>query len=187
MNRHLISRSAVAALLLAASYSAGAASVYLAPPVSSPNLSAGTVTLELYMDFTSEPTIGGGVDFDFNNVVGFGGFLPTSFFNSLDPDFTGYGTEDADDDFEVHFGEFAGVSGVNKLGDITVNLLSTGAGQINVSINSLYGEFYPVTGTTPITVALNGAQVNVVPLPATALLWLTAFGAAATRLHRRGK
>ncbi len=89
---------------------------------------------------------------------------PASYFTgTADPSFTGHGTELADNDYEIHFGNFAGLSGLNKLGDISVNLLGVGVGSIDVDINSLYGSFYG-TDFLEQTVDLNGAE-NQAPFP----------------------
>jgi hypothetical protein len=165
---------------------AEAASVYLTPAGQTVNELAGPVTLGLYMDFTGDPTIGGGIDLDFQGPISVGSFTPTAYFtNTADPFFTGYGTADADNDFEVHFGNFAGLSGVNKLGDLSVNLLGPGAGTIAISINSTFGAFYNI-GSVQQSVTLTGAGINVVPLPAGIWLLLTGVGALAGRRVTRG-
>lgn len=175
-------------LVLAAALAAPAhaASIYLNPAESTVNVSAGTTTLELYMDFTGTPTVGGGVDFTVTGPIAVNGFTPSAYWiANVDPVFSGYGTADADNDFEVHFGNFAGLSGLNKLGDLTVGLLNTGTGNIALGINSIYGNFYNLTNQ-PISVTLTGAEVEVVPLPGTAWLLITGVGAlVGRRLVRR--
>lgn len=160
---------------------AEAASVYLTPASQSVSAGSGPVTLQLFMDFTGTPTVGGGIDLDFLGPISVGTFTPTTYFTSTaDPFFTGFGTANADNDFEVHFGNFAGLSGLNKLGDLSVNLLGAGAGQIVMSINSTYGDFYG-TDSLKQTVTLSGADINVVPLPAGVWLLLTGVGALVGR------
>lgn len=85
----------------------------------------------------------------------------------------------ADNDYEIHFGNFAGLSGVNKLGDISVNLLGVGAGQILMSINSEYGYFYD-TNSLEQTVDLYGAT-TAVPAPAGVWLLMTGLAGLVTR------
>ena len=105
-----------------------------------------------------------------------GTFTPTSYFTTTaDPFFSGHGTVDADNDYEVHFGNFAGLSGVNKLGDLTVNLLGLGVGTISMAINTAYGDFYS-TSSQLQNVSLSGAQINVVPVPAAVWLFGSALG-----------
>ncbi len=72
------------------------------------------------------------------------------------------------------------MSGVNKLGDISVNLLGVGAGQILMSINSQYGVFYG-TDSLSQTVNLSGAAVNAVPAPAGVWLLMTGLAGLVTR------
>ncbi|MBL8199239.1 MAG: VPLPA-CTERM sorting domain-containing protein [Chromatiales bacterium] len=172
---------------------AEAASVYLTPASvngfydSSAAVYPGknTVSIELWMDFTGEPTIGGGVDLDFQGPISMGVFTPTSYFtNTADPDFTGHGTVNADNDYQIHFGNFAGLSGVNKLGDISVNLLGAGTGNILLSINTVYGYFY---GTNFLQQDVDllpegGAAItSTVPAPAGVWLLLTGLAGLATR------
>lgn len=164
--------------------SSEAAAIYLTPASSDVQLSAGTTTLELLMDFTGTPTLGGGVDLDLTGPISFASFIPTSYFNGLDPLLSGHGTVNADADYQIHFGDFAGLSGVNKLGDVKVNLLAGGPAGINLAINQYYGQFYDLN-SAGMSVALSGAQVNVVPLPATVWFLLTGVAALATRSVRR--
>lgn len=162
-----------------------AASVYLSPAsqpnIYDPNASASenTVSVELWMDFTNEPTIGGGIDLDFQGVISMGVFTPTSYFtNTADPSFTGHGTADADNDYEIHFGNFAGLSGVNKLGDISVNLLSSGDGSISLAINSFYGVFYGTNFLSMDVDLSQGAEITASAVPAPAGVWLLLTGLA---------
>lgn len=165
-----------------------AASVYLSPAsqvnIYDPNASASenTVSVELWMDFTNEPTIGGGIDLDFQGDISMGVFTPTSYFtNTADPDFTGHGTADADNDYEIHFGNFAGLSGVNKLGDISVNLLGPDEGQILLSINTFYGYFYGTNFLQQNVDLSGGAEFSAVPAPAGVWLLLTGLAGLVTR------
>jgi hypothetical protein len=160
---------------LLATSSGQATSVYLSPATASLDLASGTATFGLYVDFTDDPTIGGGLDFDFRGAIALQSFLPSPFFNSLDTeaddtDFTGFGTARADADLEIHLGALDGFSGINKLGDFTVNLLSVGSGAIDVGINSAYGSFCSTALDRDCTcdsmvVDLYGAAVEVVASP----------------------
>ncbi|MEZ5563950.1 MAG: VPLPA-CTERM sorting domain-containing protein [Gammaproteobacteria bacterium] len=176
--KNLKSVLAVAVLSGLSMSASEAAAVYLTPASQTAALSSGSVTLELYMDFSGagEQTVGGGIDLDFQGAISMGTFTPTSYFtNTADPFFTGHGTVDADNDYEIHFGNFAGLSGVNKLGDISVNLLGVGAASVNMAINTYYGDFYS-TSSQLQNVTLSGAQINVVPVPAAVWLFGSALG-----------
>jgi hypothetical protein len=179
--------ASIAALLIVTAAPVHAASIYLSPASSA--VSSGPVILELFADFTDQATVGGGIDFNFGGPVASAGFAPSSWFTTAtDPGFSGYGTANADQDYEVHFGNFAGLSGLNKVGDLTLNLNGTGLVQVALAINSVYGDFYPTAGNQPIAVALSGAEVNVVPLPASMWLLGTALVIVAGRrgVKRRG-
>ncbi|MCL4779539.1 MAG: VPLPA-CTERM sorting domain-containing protein [Gammaproteobacteria bacterium] len=164
-----------------------AASVYLSPATQTvPYAVGGTTSVELWMDFTGEPTIGGGIDLDFQGAISMGVFTPSSYFTgTADSAFSGHGTADADNDYEIHFGGFAGLSGINKLGDISVNLLGTGVGSISLALNSLYGTFYG-TDSLEIDVDLSrGAEISAVPAPAGVWLLLTGLAGLVTRRFAR--
>ena len=178
IEKNLQSILAVAVLSGLSMSASEAASVYLTPASQTASLSSGSVTLGLYMDFSGagEQTVGGGIDLDFQGAISMGTFTPTSYFTTTaDPFFSGHGTVDADNDYEVHFGNFAGLSGVNKLGDLTVNLLNVGVGTISMAINTAYGDFYS-TSSQLQNVSLSGAQINVVPVPAAVWLFGSALG-----------
>lgn len=179
MHRRLNTFLAAALLALLGS-TAHSASVYLNPSDLTANLSDGTATFELFMDFTGTPTVGGGVDFSLSGPISGLSFAPSVFFQTVaDAAFTGFGTALADGDLEIHFGSFTGLSGLNKLGDLTVTLNGLGAAAIAVSINSTFGAFFPTTGVDPLPVELLGAQLTVVPLPAAGWLLLTGVGGLA--------
>jgi opacity protein-like surface antigen len=170
----------MAALAMSASE---AASVYLKPADAIViSTSGGSTSLELWMDFTGEPTLGGGIDLDFQGPISMGVFTPTSYFTALDSTYAGHGTPFADNDYEIHFGtdSNAGLSGLNKLGDISVNLLNVGTGKILMSINSNFGLFYD-TNFLEQDVTLIGA----VPAPAGVWLLLTGLAGLVTRRFAR--
>jgi hypothetical protein len=179
---HLLS---IALLLGATAGTAQAASVFLSPADQVVPPGTGNVTLELFMDFTGSPTVGGGIDLDLSGPISLVSFAPSSFFtNTADPAFSGFGTDKADADFEIHFGSFSGLSGQNKLGDLTLSFVGIGVGNVSLAINSFYGDFISTLGAVQ-QVTLTGAQVSSVPLPAGAWLLLTGVGALVGRRLRR--
>jgi hypothetical protein len=126
--------------------------------------SSGGAVLELFGDFTGLSMLGGGVDFAVNGPAAIIGFTPSQFLADLDPAFTGWGSELADNDFEVHLGSFTGFTGLQKLGDLSLAFtgIEYGAVQIDLSIATLFGGFFTTDGN-PITVALQGASFTFVP------------------------
>jgi hypothetical protein len=179
-NKNLKSLLAVAMLAGLSMSATEAASVYLTPASQTiPYVENGSTSVELWMDFTNEPTIGGGIDLDFQGPISMGVFTPTSYFtNTADPGFTGHGTARADNDYEIHFGNFSGLSGVNKLGDISVNLLGSGLGSISLAINSFYEGFFG-TDLLSMNVDLSGgAEITASAVPAPAGVWLLLTGLA---------
>ncbi|MBL8225037.1 MAG: hypothetical protein JNM50_06885 [Chromatiales bacterium] len=126
--------------------------------------SSGGAVLELFGDFTGLSMLGGGVDFAVNGPATIIGFTPSQFTAGLDPAFTGWGSELADNDFEVHLGSFTGFTGLQKLGDLSLAFtgIEYGPVQIDLSIATLFGGFFTTDGN-PITVALQGASFTFVP------------------------
>jgi hypothetical protein len=160
-------------------------SIYLLPSNASVSLNEGTATLELFMDFTGQPTIGGGIDLAFGGPISLVSFTPTAYFNSLDPVFTGFGTDNTAADFEIYFGTFSGTSGLNKLGDLTLALNGAGLGTIDLIISEFWGGAFFSTGGGPLDVTLSGASLQVVPVPAAAWLFVSAIGALGGMRLRR--
>jgi hypothetical protein len=190
MTTRIATRLAAATALLGLSITTAHAitvppAIYVLPSSAEISLSEGTATLELFMDFRDNPTVGGGIDLSTEGAVSLVEFLPSDWFNTIpDPFFTGFGTDNADGDLEIHFGSFAGLSGINKLGDLVLSLNSIGPGNLNIAINSFYGNFFSISGPEQ-DVALAGASLQVVPVPAAAWLFLSAIGGlAGLRLRR---
>ncbi|RME21681.1 MAG: hypothetical protein D6800_11825 [Candidatus Zixiibacteriota bacterium] len=177
MNLRSTTKYLFASLILICANQGHAATIYLSPSNQAVPISDGTATLELFMDFTGDPTIGGGLDLDLVGGISVAAFTPSSFWTtSTDPFFSGFGSALADADFEIHFGSFSGLVGQQKLGDLTVNLLSEGVASINLAINSTFGDFFSTGGNLQI-VGLTGAQIEItpVPLPGAAFLLASAF------------
>lgn len=194
MTTQIATRLAAAAALLGLSAGAQASivppAIYVLPSSAEINLSEGTATLELFMDFRDNPTVGGGIDLTATGAVSLLEFVPSDYFKGIgpspvpDPAFTGFGTDNADGDLEIHFGNFSGLTGVNKLGDLVLSLNSVGPGNLNIAINSLFGDFFSIGGAQQ-DVALSGASLQVVPVPAAAWLFVSALGVlGGARLRR---
>ena len=159
-----------------------AASVFITPALQSVPSTDGTATLELFMDFTGDPTIGGGIDLVFSGPISLASFTPSAYFDARDPFFTGFsldpvaepgGLADTLGGIEIHFGDFGGIDGSNKLGDLTINLLGSGLADIAMNINTTFGDFFD-TGSNPQVVSLNGANITISAVPVPAAIWFLA-------------
>ena len=134
-------------LSVSAQVAVAANTLSLTPADQLVDLSDGTTSLELWMDF-DDPTLGGGIDLAFFGPIGFGGFAPSEFFiNDVDESISDHSGPEgsADNDYEIHFGDFFGLSGLNLIGTIDVLLIDEGIGTIDMSINSTWGEFFSAT------------------------------------------
>lgn len=179
-------RIAAAAALGLAALQVQAASIFFEPAQQAAN-PGDVVSFDLVMDFAlDEATLGGGIDLDVSDNLSFIGFTPSSWFTTVpDPAFTGFGTEHADAEYEIHFGHFNGLSGRNVLGSIEVQVLDlTDPGRLDLAENIFWGGFYGVDLQQQHP-TLTGATVTAVPEPATALLWLLGAAGVAARQRRR--
>ncbi len=163
--------------------SANAASVYVTPSHSVEASAGGTTILHVFMDFSDDPTLGGGVDVDLAGPISLQAFTPSAWFAGLDPFFTGYSTssEIADHDLALWFGDFNGLGGVNEIGTLSLNLLGNGSAQVSLGINTLFGPFFSATDFNQQNVQLIGATLDVgvpaVPLPGAVWLLASSLGA----------
>ncbi len=164
---------------------AHSASVSVTPASSVVNLAAGTTVLDIILDFTGEPTVGGTIDIAVSGPISIAGFAPSTFFQGLitaEPAFNFHGTAGADNDYLIGVGSAAGFDGVQTLGQITLNLLNLGIGNLSLAHHSAGGGFVTAVAEgssispQPINATLTGATVNIVPIPASALLFGSALG-----------
>lgn len=167
---------------------AQAASVYLTPSQQtvSPNFT-GPLSFDLFMNFaTSESTVGGGVDVSLDSRLSLIQFAPSGYFSTIaDSAFSGSGTQFADNAYEVHFGSFNGLSGLNNLGTLTVSVLQPLQGSsanIGLAINNHWGDFYSAINFQRQDVVLTGA---VVAVPEPDMVWLLLGGLGVLGLVRR--
>ena len=167
---------------------ANAASIYITPSCQDA-VGETSISLDLYMDFTGTPSLGGGVDILLSGPLALVDFTPSSYFDSLDPAFTGHGQETAGEGAAtaIYFGSFGGISGLNLLGSLTLAVTGAGIGQVDIIASVFWGGgFFDLSGSLePMQVDFLGAEVNAVPLPATAWLMLTGVGALLARRWRR--
>lgn len=188
MKAHSIGGLAALVLGMLSLSTANAASIYITPEASE-DLPGASVSLDLYMDFTGTPTLGGGIDVFVSGPLSFVSFTPSAYFDGLDPAFTGHGPETAGGGAAtaIYIGSFGGLSGINLLGSLNLSLTGPGLGEVSFAANQFWGGgFFDLSGSLePMQVDFFGAEVNAVPLPATAWLMLTGVGALVARRLRR--
>lgn len=187
--RRSITRAA--AIIAALAASAGNASTVSITPGSSSVSGSGTTAFELFMDFTGVTIFGGGVSLNLNGPISTVLFTPSAYLQNLinsPTGIAGFGTANANsgDEFGVFFGAFEGITGANKLGDISVNVTGTGLASIAL-FQSTQVPFSELSGA-PMTVTGQGTSVlNVAAVPAPATAWLLATGVGAVGAWRRRK
>lgn len=188
MKKSMASLAGAGVLAVLASTNALGATIYATPAEQSVSLIDGTAVFELFMDFTDEATLGGSIDLDFSGPISFNSFVPSAWFNTVpEAVYTGFETERADGDLMIRFGRNPpGLSGVNSLGTVTVNLLGEGAGILDININSIFGPFVSASTFDVMEVELHGAQLDIVsPVPLPAAAWLLLSGLGALGVVRR--
>lgn len=137
------------------------------------------VALELRMDFSDDPTLGGGLDVFYNPAVlnfvkfEFAPAFPTDpFFSS--PGGAGAPTLLPGQVKGIGFGRFdTPLAGPYQVGTLTFAAMGAGTTDITLAENILpLGGFFSGDGTRELNPVLMGASVTVVPIPAS--LWLLA-------------
>jgi len=185
MNNILKTFALVLVLFAPTSYAVN--SVYFDPDPTSFDLSAGTGTLDLWMDF-DDTTVGGSLDLAFGGSVSVLDFFESSEWGTTfdTSGFSGHGgsASGADNDYLIFFGNIAEFSGIRKIGTVLFSLDSEGLGSIGLTHNSLQGPFATLIGGV-LPVDLIDRELNVVSaVPVPAAIWfmvsgmisLTAFG-----------
>ncbi|MGZ8219033.1 hypothetical protein [Methylomagnum sp.] len=159
-----------------------------------PNVSVGDqAVFELWMDFTGDPTLGGGVDVVFDNFTD-GNQLAFAAYTAEplgDTDLISTPSVAAMGDRVegITFGDLAtGLEGPALVGTLQFN--ANAAGNYNLSLVAAAGGFFSITGPEQFP-TFTGDSVNVeaVPLPATGWLMLSAlwgFFGFRTRSNIRG-
>ncbi|MEM7253633.1 MAG: cohesin domain-containing protein [Pseudomonadota bacterium] len=175
----------VAMLVATCLHVAQAATLSLSPPTQ--NVGAGqTIVVEVFMDFQNDPTVGGGFDVLYDeSILDFDGFE----FDAALGDDAAFRNTPTDEPGDVHattFGDFAGLSGPSRIGQITFLTLAEGRSDLTIRINDMFGGFFSAATNNEQVVALENASVDVqaVPIPGAALLMLSALGVFAFRRRR---
>ncbi len=151
--------------------------MYLEPLVAKPSYEIGeTVVLDLRIDFTGNPSIGGGVDV-FYDISGLA-FQTWTAAALGDANFRRAPDVQAGELNGIAFGDFAGLPQTAKVGTLTFKVLQTGVWLIDLESNDTpAGPFFSATTFNQIPVTFNDTTINtasVVPVPGT--VWM--FGSA---------
>lgn len=172
--------STVASLLMAFSLSsADAGSIYFSDP--SPDLVPGAVfTLDLMADFTSEATLGGGIDFFFDDsIIAFQSFTFATTTLSLDPDF-GRLPDVLSGELEgLAFGNFAGIGTAGRVGTFTFEALTAGSMTLTADTTSdplKGGAFISDVTFSEQAMTFGNVTVAVNAVPVPAAVWLFGSG-----------
>ncbi len=187
MNKTLINTIAAAVLLLLSATAAQAAvgpwSIWLEPMLQEAQVGGDPVQMDLWMDFTGDATIGGGVDVTYNHAML--GFVSWTLNEALgsDASFTrdpveGMGLLDG-----IGFGNFGGLGGGGQtlVGTLQfVTLGTTGLALVDLAEDAggAAGEFYSASSYNLQSPGFVGAEViiNAVPLPAAVWMLLGGLG-----------
>ena len=153
-----------------------AATISLSP--SSQNVALGNpVSLQLNMDFTGDPTLGGGIDIFYDSSLLT--FVSFSFNPSLGDD-TGQQRQPDVLTNELNglaFSSSTGLSGPSLVGTLTFNTISAGTALFTMADNVLpAGGFFSAVTFNPQTVTYQGASVDVAAVPIPAAVWLMLSG-----------
>lgn len=173
---------------------AQAASIFLTPPNQAVTPGA-AVQLELWMDFTAAPTIGGGVDVVFDNFID-GNQLT---FVSYTPEALGDpvlisvpAVNAANNALEgITFGELVdGLEGPALVGTLAFTANSVGNYSFSLRDNVDAGGFFSLTGPRQFQLYTAGASLAVEaapppPLPLPGTVWLLLSGLLALAQRRR--
>lgn len=168
---------AIGALLCVLSAAASAVSISLSPLTSSVPL-GNQVSLQLNMDFSADPTLGGGVDITFDNILL--SFASFTFNSTLGDDPSLQRQPDVTPGLltGLGFGNFNGLSGPSVVGTLIFNTQAPGIALLSLADNgSPVGPFYSANTSNPQTVNYTGASVTISPVPLPGALWLMGSGA----------
>jgi hypothetical protein len=165
--------------------SIGGAQASISPSLSlsaiNPTVTAGSqATFELFMDFSGDPTLGGGVDVVFGNFtngnqLSFASYKPTAL---GDPALINVPTVSTTGDRleGITFGDVTnGVSGPALVGTLVFNTLVAGNYSLSLVDSGLAGGFFSTSGA-PQTPVYTPASLTVTAVPVPAAIWLMLSG-----------
>jgi hypothetical protein len=171
-----IAKCSIGALLAVFATASQAATISL-NPLSQDVALGNQVSLQLNMDFSSDPTVGGGIDIFFDNTrlsfvsFTFGGSLGDDPSLRRQPDvLTGKLNG-------LSFNSFSGLSGPSPVGTLIFNTIGIGSTLFTMADNELpAGPFYSALTFDQQTVTYQSASVNITAVPLPSALWLLLSG-----------
>ncbi len=172
----------VSTLLGAALYSTSlvhAATVNFSPTTVTSNVND-FITLDILMDFTGDPTVGGGTDIFYDaSILSYQSFNFGTTTLSLDPAFIRTPDIKTNKLEGLAFGNFGGLSGPGIVGTLTFQAITPGNTTLSMATTSNLlggGGFFSATTFGPQTVSFGTAKVEVSNVPLPAAVWLFGSG-----------
>lgn len=136
------------------------------------------IKLDVVMDFTGEPTLGGGTDIFYDaSVLSFQSFDFGTTTLALDSGFSRSPDVLTNKLEGLAFGNFNGLSGPGTIGTLTFRAIALGDITLTMAVTSEAnkgGEFISATTFGPQLVSFGTAGVSIVPIPAA--VWLFGSG-----------
>jgi hypothetical protein len=173
--------------LASAQSAAQAASLQLMPAVSAVQVGT-TFQLALWLDFSDDPTLGGGIDVFYDDTLL--DFIGFEFDATLGDDLAFRRLPDvqAGELNGLAFGDFNGLSGPARVGQFSFQALAEGEVTLGMAANDAPagGFFSAVTFSAQSPQFIGAAvQVSAIPEPASYALFLMGLGGLMTWLRRR--
>ncbi len=177
LNKKQMKQTVSAVFLMTAVTVAQASTVSLIP--ASPTVIQGdAIVLELNVDFSDDPTLGGGLDIFYDPaLVSFVSYDADPGSGS-DPAFSRDPDDQGDKLEGLAFGNFNGISGPVRIGTLTFDTLAAGTAMfgIDVTSNMLVGGFVSSVTFGSQMPEFVGATVEIKPVPVPAAIWLFGSG-----------
>ncbi len=188
-----IKHSLSAALLCGTVGATQAASIWIEPTDLGASIIQGnSFQMDIYMDFTDEPTIGGGFDILFDPALV--SYVSESFI--LSPQLGSDPLLSRDDSPQspplqqvlvddnngkiigAAFGDLIGLTGPSLVGSLTFIADQVGFAQFGLEATEdpLVGEFYSSFTLEPQVVSYSGREVEISPIPLPAAVWMMLSG-----------
>jgi hypothetical protein len=156
-----------------------ASTISLIPQDATPKLGA-SVSIDLLMDFSDNPTLGGGLDIIYNaTALDFLSFtFDSTFLGVTDSSFSCPGAascpsiDQANTVFNIAFGNFSGLGGPYIVGTLIFNTLTPGTSLLSTAeTTGPAGPFVSVFTYQPQSVTYLGTSITTVPIPAAIYLF----------------